>query len=58
MQFYFSNYSSNSHLATHREEVGLQISLLHSFALCAPLSIAILSVFLLGEMDGSNLQPQ
>lgn len=50
--------SSNSHLATHREKAGLQISSLHSFAMCAPQSIAILFVFLLGEMDGSNLQPQ
>lgn len=48
----------NSHLATHREKLGLQIFLLHSFATCAPQSIGILFVFLLREMDGSNLQPQ
>lgn len=48
----------SSHLATHREKLGLQIFLLHSFATCAPQSIGILFVFLLREMDGSNLQPQ
>lgn len=48
----------NSHLATHREKLGLQIFLLHSFATCTPQSIGILFVFLLREMDGSNLQPQ
>lgn len=48
----------NSHLATHREKLGLQISSLHSFPTCAPQSIGILFVFLLREMDGSNLQPQ
>lgn len=46
------------HLATHREKLGLQIFLLHSFATCVPQSIGILFVFLLREMDGSNLQPQ
>lgn len=45
----------NSHLATHREKLDLQIFLLHSFAMCAPQSIGILFVFLLREMDGSNL---
>lgn len=44
----------NSHLATHREKLGLQIFLLHSFATCTPQSIGILFVFLLREMDGSN----
>lgn len=48
----------SSHLATHREKLGLQMFLLHSFATCAPQSIGILFVFFLREMDGSNLQPQ
>ena len=48
----------NSHLATHREKLGLQIFSLHSCDTCAPQSIGILFVFLLREMDGTNLQPQ